>query len=87
MLNIILWRDSISKIMHLRCTVWTESQKMCRFRGLTESKSDDKNVRQSAIFYQILLKFELNQGLCNIYSMTTFKINVPKFEGDRVRTI
>ena len=87
MLNIILWRDSISKIMHLRCTVWTESQKMCRFRGLTESKSDDKNVRQSAIFYQILLKFELNQGLCNIYSMTTFKINVPKFEADRKRTI
>ena len=45
------------------CTydVWTESQKKCRFRGLTESKSDDKNFRQSAIFYQILLKFELNQ--------------------------
>ena len=58
MLIIILWHDSMPKIMQLRCTVWTESQKMCRFRGLTESKSDDKNVRQSAIFHQILLKFE-----------------------------
>ena len=87
MLNIILWRDSIPKIMHLRCTGWTESQKMCHLRGLSESISGDKNFRQSAIFYQILPKFELNQGLCNIYSMTTFKINVPKFEGDRERTI
>ena len=42
-----------------------------------------QNVRQSAIFHQILPKFELNQGLCNIYSMKTFKINVPKFEGDK----
>ena len=62
-------------------------KKMCHFRGLTESKSDDENVRQSAIFYQILPKFELNQGLCNTYSMATIKINVPKFEGNRERTI